>query len=257
MPIFTYATWTDFVEAAAKDAPRNGLASRRTGDRAWSGTHNFEEALKLAREGWPDGVEKTRGVMDQLDQALFTEVLRPQPKQDVTGQWFDPGLVAEGVPECCYEWSEVRQSGPAVKVVLSGAVSAGVSSQTIINRGAAVCAFIQALELAGRQSEVWLCMRTSGWEYQVCVKQADNPLQLDQLCYALQHPATFRRLCFSEMEHTGHPGAGGSYGYPENASMTGDIVLECGHLNQWQTVEQSKRHIEDWLKRYHYVEAQG
>lgn len=260
MPTFVYSTWTDFLEACQRtcERPAHTRASRQTGNREWNGTHSWEECLDLAHGGWPEGVEKTRGIVEQLTQDLYTEVLRPQPKQDVTGQWFDPGLVAEGVPECCYEWTEIRQSGPAVKIVVNGCVSGGVSAETITNRGAAVCAFVQALELAGRQSEIWLGINSKGYDLQVCIKQADAPAQLDQLAFALAHPSVLRRLAFSHWEIDGMPEAhvGSGYGRVMDTEISGaDIVLESAHLSVWRDDQTCKRHVEDWLRRYHYVEA--
>lgn len=256
MPTFQYDCWTDFLNSCCRPTTRSGRRSRTTGDKYFFGTHSWDDALALARAGWPEGTNKVRGIVGTLTQDLFTEVMRPTPRQDVTGQWFDPGLVAEGIPECCYEWTEVRESGPAIKIVVNGCVSAGVSTDTIMNRGAAVCAFVQALELAGRQSEVWLGINSDNYDIHICIKRADSPLQLDQLTFALAHPAVLRRLAFSHWECDGMPAAhaGSGYGRVMDSSLKGDVVLPSAHLSKWYNEDICKRHVEEWLRQYHYVE---
>jgi hypothetical protein len=222
------------------------LASRREGARVveWSGGLTWEEAKRMALSGWGDiipEIEKYRAVITPI---ITDKVLRPRQVYAVAGYSVDVGSFLANDPECFInrEYEERNYPGKVFKIVCSVSHSSGISKNVIINRGAIICALIDAIEYAGHRVEV-VCNNASaayndenslkgqqkedGWfEVSVLIKKATQPLDMSDLAYCLAHPSMLRRIMFSAAEIEGWSDVSREYGYPAEATDKGDLYVK-------------------------------
>jgi hypothetical protein len=233
------ATRYDTLEAFLADAerkPLNALQSSRT-DREpeWSGTRTFEEALTLAREGWPEGRDK---LMNAVAAAQSSPTMSPSFTMDVAGAYPIAAIAAAGDPCSMVDLTPVEDRvRPIIRLVVmrNGSAAYGISDFT--NYGAAVLSYIEGLEGAGFRIEIEMgfCGKyDDGTRHYigVIIKRAEEPIELDKLAFCLTHGAMFRRICFAVKESTDGvwQKLGGTYGYgcnPEPGVDTehGQIIL--------------------------------
>jgi hypothetical protein len=182
---------------------------------------------------------QARAIRDRI----FAQSQRDVPqnlydRRDDGGLFFDPGLVAEGQPDV---WLEPREAHNApqksVKVVFNVAVSCGANTATLLQRGGAVLALVQMLQLQGIPHEIWLVSaghmgRARGGgetrEIRVRIKELGAQGQDDQIAFCLTSPDVFRRLMFSAYEVLGFTGCGqsGNYSYPCKTTLQGEVVIQ-------------------------------
>lgn len=272
--------WNRFVELSGKDTPTGGLDHSRSPEKSmwgederggWYGTKNFPEALKLAKEGWPEGRKLIESMSVQFREMLTNKVFRPVLVHDVWGDTVDVGRFAAGLPDTMMHWQSsdlvARGFGQSiVHIVFNMTVSWSVSTEAIRNRGAAVVALVDALEMAGKRVKIDLVYAASLGRNDTAeqmaiwtnVKQPDMPLQIDQLAFSLCHPSAFRRIGFGVAEQMPPDIRRGlsSYGRPPfdvlEKSEEGDIYMSSGSLQKtnWNDHKSCIAWIEGQLKKY-------
>ena len=107
-----------------------------------SGGMSWETAKRLALNGWGEiipEIEKYRAVVSPR---ITEKVLRPRQIYSVAGYSVDVGAFLANDPECFInrEYEERNCPGKVFKIVCSVSHSWGVKAETIINRGAMICA---------------------------------------------------------------------------------------------------------------------
>lgn len=248
-----YGEMVDFAENRTKSKNAIHVASRRNGGEygsGFSGTSTFEEALKLARNGWSEGREKVKALSSQILDKVTALVERPELTYDVTGSDFDMGLLMSGAPEHWYTIENRIEEGKGtriLKVVVNMSASAMIDKDMIIARGAVSAALIEALEYSGFRCEVWVVEKAGGYGYNLatyaCVKQADQQLDMDRLSFACVHPASLRRIVFAvaEADDKFMEFHDSGYGSPQDVpqEQRGDIYFKhmMGREPQWDSVE--------------------
>ena len=203
--------WGDFLAfcESPTDMPAEGRAScRRKYSDKWRGA-SPAEAYRMAREGWPEGVTRARGLSEALFDRVSTLLERFDTSYGVepTGA-LDVARYLDAEPECWAQFTPVLVEGPGTRhltLLMNQAVSAGIDVDTIIAKGAVAAALIDVLEVAGHRVKVVLGAACETAEIYhatlVTIKEHEQPLDLDRLTFALAHPASFRVLMFSAWEH--------------------------------------------------------
>ncbi len=171
------------------------------------GTDTFDEAIKLARYGWDEGTK----MIEEMSLALTDEIIKtidvPEIRFDVTGDELDIGRFVEGEPEDFMELVpvEIEQEPKVLKVVVAVGALANVEGRAMMRKGEAAVALIDALEKCGKRIEVDVVSATSNRSSTsatiVRVKEANEPVNLATLAFALAHPSMLRRLFFANREH--------------------------------------------------------
>lgn len=207
-----------FLEDASKESTftDNARHSRMTGRAEWFGDVDFQGALKLARFGWKEGAAKL---------AKFEHNITPNCGEkavynwDVTGEFFDVATVLTGNPECWMS-SVLESSVRCIDICVSIAVSSGVNADTIMRRGAAICALVDTLDYQRiRTSLSWndyISHDNHKFSMTTQLKAHEQPLDMDRVAFGMAHPASLRRTVFSFMETTPDMACcvKGSYGRP-------------------------------------------
>ncbi|MFZ1694678.1 MAG: hypothetical protein WAT74_15885 [Flavobacteriales bacterium] len=234
---------SDFWRYAMKDSDARNKASRQNDDSDWAGVRTWPEAKAMAISGWREGLERIERYRAQIAPVITQQVLRPRQVYSMAGHYVDVGSYLANDPECFItrEYEQRNYPGRLFKLVCSVSFSAAITPETIIQRGAMVCALVDAIEYAGHRVEV-VCNDAStisqaeayrnghhkpdGWfEVSVVVKKSQQPLEMTDLAFCLAHPAMLRRMMFSVAEIEGWSDFAHNYGYPAEASDKGDLYI--------------------------------
>ena len=238
-----FADLNDFWQFAMKDSSAHRKASRETDQLEWAGGLTWQQAKTMALSGWREGLIEVDKYRARISPIIAQKVLRPLQVYSMVGHYVDVGSFLANDPECFItrEYEERNYPGRIYRVVCSISFSAAITAETIIQRGAMVCALVDAIEYAGHRAEV-VCndaasanrdeasrqgkRKQTGWfEASVVVKKASQPLEMSDLAFCLAHPAMLRRIMFSVAELVGWSDQVSNYGSPAEASDKGDIYI--------------------------------
>lgn len=225
-----FPTWGDALRCV-ETTPRSPGAGRasETGDRSFTHTRSLADAMTLAHSGWKEGADKARAISSVIEARLLPRIVKEDVNYDVEGMAFDVARYIEGEPEHWVRMEESTERGVGAKhvqICVELGVSCGIGAESIIARGAALCALVTLLEYADCRVELW-AQQSSGQERvefvdRIRVKAYDQPLDEARVAFALSHPSMLRRVCFALMERplaacqaiADKLTAGGSYGRP-------------------------------------------
>lgn len=160
----------------------------------WCGTPNMKAALKLASEGWSEGLE---GVT-HLD---VPQASMPRRVAALAGGAPSIGRMMAGDPKHMI----ARPPQPGRKIVtffVETFMSSGIDPENAIIRARLVAAMADALERQGYSCEIVAVLTTSagrntGHQATVTLKDAGERLNLLDVIFGLGHPSFFRRLMFA------------------------------------------------------------
>jgi hypothetical protein len=233
-----------FWQYAMQESKAYRKSSRDTTDLEWHGGLTWEQAKEMAISGWREGMIEIEKYRAKILPIIAEKVLRPKQVHSIAGYCVDVGSFLANEPECfiAHEYEERNYPGKIYKIVCSISFSASISPETIIQRGAMICALIDSIEYAGHRAEV-ICndastvreyseyrqgkRKNEGWfEISVIVKKTSQPLEMTDLAFCLAHPAMLRRIMFSVAEIEGWSDFKNNYGIPAEASEKGDIYLQ-------------------------------
>ena len=222
---------------------------------------SWDDTLTALRSGWQKGIDAVNKKSARIEEVLGASVMRDSYTPAVTGQFFDIGLVLSGEPECWLETAQEDTGSKVVTVSINACISGSVNRQTMIDRGAAVCALVKLLETQGKSCRVVYGMgfntnydqKGDTVRIEVTLKREGDPLDLDTLAFWLVCPDAFRRLCFRYIEgHAIWPRVGSTYGFPDpNWNPESDIKLPA--ILSHEDWGQAK--TERWIKEL--MKAQG
>ena len=251
---YTFNSFDEFLAKVQEpDNPKGKFkqhASASEGrSHSWDLGAGWEGAIRMANEGWPEGLKKMQAMSSLLELPSGSRSYEPQPVLALAGDEVDIGLYLSGEPECMIDW-ETRETPSFGKVVtiychLTG--NCNVSADALFRRGSVAYLIIDALESCGIRCEVWGLPKCSkkhrkratttdpDFLAKVLLKEADAPIEPDRMAYMLGHPAVFRRLGFRLWE-LDPQAKGQSYGYtvdpPASILDNEDVIfLGSAHTN--------------------------
>jgi hypothetical protein len=240
-----YESLTDLVEDGNRDSdlPWNRRSSYRDENgRGWTMTESLAEATRLALTGWAEGTGRIASLSERLTESVSRHL--PHYGMDLAeeGGEVDVAAYLNGDRQCMWDWRDEANRKPVVRVTVNIAASANVAAEDYVAMGALAAATVDALENTGRRVEldVYQTVRAySGKRNTITtgcrLKDADRPLDLGALAYAVVHPSMLRRTLFSVEERS--PAAwrdeygfhrGGGYGIPADLpeELRGDLHLD-------------------------------
>ena len=180
-----------------------------------------EDNVQLTLE-LPPGtkLEVTKNITSQFEQIIKKEI--KGYKFDVSGEFFDIGLVLSGVPEAWLEPDYSEREVPRIVMRIDMGFTANVNSSTVINNGAKLLGIAKVLEDMGVEVQVELYGFQSGWRnmnggenetlvISLVAKGFNEPINYKKLS-SLLTTAHFRRGIFKVMESIGGKEVNGGYG---------------------------------------------
>jgi len=153
---------------------------------------------------WPEGARNLLEATVKTNTALSNRQAA-LADFDVTGHSLDVGEYLAGNP-CCWEAAgdEEAETKPVVSIGVNCCTSANVPASTIMNRGAAVLSYVDALEAAGFRVELWSCFAATGGgveaDIRTLVKAAGETWSPAAVAFSICHPAWLRRVMFRHYE---------------------------------------------------------
>lgn len=239
--ILLFDDLTSFWNYAIQESDARVKASRHRDNSVWAGCSTWEEAKRQAASVWHEGLEKIDKMRAKISPIVTQHVLRPRPINALCGYSVDVGSYLSNDPECFFnqEYEQKNYPGRIFKLVVSISFSASITPETIIQRGAMICALVDAIEYAGHRVEVVCNDATctsnhnrkydeNNWWFEVFVtiKKPNQPLDMSDLAFCLAHPAMLRRFMFSAAEFNGWSDNVYGYGYPAEATEKGDLYIQ-------------------------------
>jgi len=233
--------------AASQRLGRDGESSRRDDD-GWAGG-SWDNAVRMASEGWSDARPQVDAVLEPVRHQL-AELLsyQLQPVFDlVGGGGIDMDRYLLGEIECMYEDmpQEIMKEGKVFTLLINGVYDSGVRPETILARGAAIAALVEAMSMMGCELSIYVECSVSPlsygrrgklpegpntWSLLTKVHAAGDLLDINNVMFAMGHPSWLRRICFGIMEgekaqirSTYGFGTGG-YGRPSSTTLCNDVL---------------------------------
>lgn len=193
----------DFVETTP-DHIRSDNSDRShgwiSGNTEFFGSSNMSAALKLARDGWPEGVEKAKRALEIIESE--NAVIRAR-KMSVAGGRVNVGKMLSGNP--LHMTTRARAPGRrVVTLYVATNMSAEVDTNTAIIRATTVAAMADILEASGFSCEIVAVAENKNsskgpaiTNCTVVLKHASDPLNINDIVFGVGHPSMQRRLVFT------------------------------------------------------------
>lgn len=176
-------------------------------DTAWNDENKFRggtmaQAIKLARDGWPEGAVEAR--------KLHSGIVASLPERRRLARYGVAGAVPNVARALAGNPMHMRQMAlretnerPIVTLVCGIGVSASFPAAAMLRHAAAVAAIVDLLESAEFRCEVLVAARLDGRvnaEIAIRLKAPEQPLNLAVMAFALGHPSMFRRHMFAILQ---------------------------------------------------------
>jgi hypothetical protein len=203
----SFDSWGEYVSAAERPEVERLGRSSRDQDYAggFMGTATFEDAVKLARDGWPDGAERLAELTARLEGKLGNVSAVKRIGYSMVGPGvLDLGRYMMGHPEPYMVWSESEeltdiQPDRIIKLLVCCGANANLADNQIWWRGAAAIAIADLIESSGARCEIELgraSVSHGGSRHirRVLVKRAQDYVAPEILAFALAHPSSHRRI---------------------------------------------------------------
>lgn len=249
----------EFMEQASSSAPHSTMRSSSKnvyGNYSWDLGTDLNQAIKLLENGWPEGSKKVTELSAELGVENLVEQTCTILEPDFSGSILDVGEYINGNPEHFLEYTESEVPKPVIKICVPLSISACENAQSLVNRGVAMLALIDAIELTGASTEVWVNSYISAKDQyrilsEIKIKASEEPFDVDKLAFIIAHPAFYRRIYFSFVENMNNRIVsdivnGRGYGRPETyKSEDYDILPDYS-----PELFRNKKSSLQWIKKH-------
>lgn len=204
------------------------------------GTKDWEEAVRLARFGWPEGLKD----LDYYEELADRDYGKREYSNlwdielSTQGAYVDVEAYLTGQPECMCEFKS-KNVNKFADIIVNATYSCFVKKETVFNRGREIMKLVDALEKHNIKTRIVIfenvCAKgmNNGDRYivKIVAKDYNQMLDQDQLAFPLLHASFLRRYCFACIEQEEDIrrkfGVFGGYGNPGHISkLPKEIVAE-------------------------------
>jgi len=167
----------------------------------FSKTRDMNHAIDLARNGWQDGNNKAAEVMEIIG---GSNALQRKREYDVVGGRVNVGRLLTGNPLNMQR--RTKQPGKkAITLFVETGMQAMISAETAILRAACIAAIVDLLDTLGYSASIVAIGYTqkldndnrSLYQTTIKIKNAGEPLNMNDTIFALGHPSMNRRFRFA------------------------------------------------------------
>lgn len=173
------------------------------GSYSFTQTHNFGEAVNLMKDSWSDMAKKLNAKL-QIKEKQNAMVNKRKMVNSVAG--FQPivPLYLAGVPTNMVQQKMVPVKQKIVNITKSVTYSASVSTETIVEESVKAMQIVKKLEAMGYRVNLSIALGSIKDDRQlfskVCIKHANEKLNVSKLAFPMVHPSMLRRLFFRFIE---------------------------------------------------------
>lgn len=189
---------------------------------SWDLGVGYQGALRLARDGWPEGIKKLSALAATVPNKMTYE-----SRYDVAGERPDVARFLSGDPSNMIHRGKSQKPKRAITIGFNVAANCGITSTEMWNYGAAMVALVDRLESRHVRVELlgnW-AITVSGKRFGFAwtVKSAEDALDMGAVAFSLAHPAMMRRLGFAVMERSNLQ-TDPHYGIPDSTLRPTDFI---------------------------------
>ena len=223
------------------------------------------QTLDLARNGWADGAERARPLLDRVKTSRPTA--RKLARYDVAGAVPSIPRYLAGNPlnmRSIARTATTKQ--PVITLICNVAAPSHVPHELFQNRAIAAAAIVDRLEDAGFRVEIISGRRESSErgeknnktghrsEMFFRLKSAQDTLDLPRVCFGMGHPAALRRMLFGACDlHASYKASLGDFqGYAVSLASL-DMPPGTYALPDLRTIENDMDKSRDPIKVFDYV----
>ncbi len=206
------------------DQKRDDDSDSSRSEGMWSGTKTWATYLDLLNDGDKELIAsiKTNTKKAVADLSKRYKDVINNYKFDVTGQFFDVGLVLSGVPESWLEPEIDEEEITKIDLVLDGAFHASFDKDTLSRNISRILAMVKILEDNGVEVGIKLISGNQSWDgahredlvVLTHIKNYDEPINFKKIT-SLLTPAYHRRGIFKIIEMQADR-VGNGYGRPRH-----------------------------------------
>ena len=190
-------------ETPFNDAFRWTDHSSITGDKWFTKTKDFDEAVQLFKNGWSEMASKLVQKLKVIE-SKTEPTMKPRTCLGVQGYQAVVPLYLMGVPNNMVTKKMVPMKQKVITLNKSIDYSAGVSTDNIMDESIKAMQIVKKLEAQGYRCNLNLVLGTSAGSKQfiikVRIKSANEKLNISKLAFPLVHPSMLRRLFFRFIE---------------------------------------------------------
>lgn len=209
------------------------------GDKHWTKTESFEEAVQLFKNGWSDMATNLVQKLKVIE-SKTQPTMKPRNKLDVVGYQPIVPLYLQGVPNNMMNKKMVPVKQKILTLNKSIDYHGGVSANQIVEESIKAMQIVKKLEAQGFRCNLNIVLGTSaGWGkdakqfiIKLRIKSANEKLNVSKLAFPLVHPSMLRRLFFRFIEVYPHVTKNFTHGYGAPATSSemrnifkGEILL--------------------------------
>ena len=191
----------------------NDMRSSKTGDKSFTGTDTFDEAVHLAVNGWDEGRSEL-AQSAEFASALVQQIDQPTWEFAPSGAMPHIPAAAAGVPDnmmTLYE-NDTNRKMPIVTMYVDIGATWNTTTEAMIRRGGAIVALVDQIEASGKRVQIVATsatethgvefdgVNTSKLIHKITIKEAGEHLDIDRVAFATAHPAMLRRIWFRLVE---------------------------------------------------------
>ena len=178
-----------------------------SGDKHWTKTESFDEAVQLFKNGWSDMATKLVQRLKVIE-SKTEPTMKPRNKLDVCGYQAIVPLYIQGVPNNMMNKKMVPVKQKVITLNKSLDYNGSTSSDKIVEESIKAMQIVKKLEAQGFRCNLNICLgTTAGWGadarqfiIKVRIKSANEKLNVSKLAFPLVHPSMLRRLFFRFVE---------------------------------------------------------
>lgn len=204
------------------------------------GFATMDLALAAAVDGWHEGADRARGLIEKID--VSHPMRHEPPKWSFSGSTPNVPMYLAGAP-AHMKHTDMRRTRrkPVITLVSNMSVHWGIGPDVIERRAVVTAAVVDRIEDAGFACEVIGYAASGGqsvaWTVATRLKESSQPLDLARMVFGLGHPSMFRRLGFACATcHQITRPLGGGLGTPHRPSteerLSSRGVYLLMHLNE-------------------------
>lgn len=190
--------------------------SSRTDDTVFTETKSFAEAFNLAVGGWDAVRPEVDALLETVSESFkerFAQV--STVRIGMQGSAVHMGRFVAGRPDCMIGHRRLPSTrhGKVVKVVVDYGANAGTPAKDMLARGVVLTVLIDALSSMGLSTEIWgetsvtmgktglgLANKTRVHTTLVKMHDATEPLDINNMMFAMANPSMLRRMTFAVRE---------------------------------------------------------
>ena len=173
------------------------------GNKYFTQTENFEEAVDLMKNGWTDMAKKLTQKL-KVESSSDCVMTKRKTVYDVVGYQCSVPRYLQGVPTSMVRTKNVPVKQKVITLVKSIDYSASVTTEQIMEESVKALRIIKKLEAQGYKINLDICLgtkeRDANFFVRVRIKNASERLNISKLAFPLVHPSMLRRLMFRWIE---------------------------------------------------------